>query len=70
MGSLTFLWVAVGAFVVSTAFLIVGFVAALRAGLIGRDDAWKTPPARRWFVSGFVMLGVTALLLVGFLFLP
>jgi NhaP-type Na+/H+ or K+/H+ antiporter len=70
MGSLTFFWVAVATFVVSTALLIVGFVAALRAGLIGRDDAWKTPPARRWFVSGFVMLGVTALLLAGFLFLP
>lgn len=67
---MTFFWVAVMTFVVSTALLIVGFVAALRAGLIGRDDAWKTPPARRWFVSGFVMLGVTALLLAGILFLP
>jgi len=70
MGSLTFFWVAVATFTVSTALLIVGFVAALRAGLIGRDDAWKTPPARRWFISAFVMLGVTALLLAGFLFLP
>lgn len=70
MGSLTLFWVAVATLVASTALLIIGFVAALRAGLIGRDDAWKTTPARRWFVSGFVMLGVTALLLAEFLFLP
>lgn len=43
MTPLTFFWVAVATFVVSTALLVVGFVAALRAGLIGRDDAWKTP---------------------------
>lgn len=70
MGSLTFFWAAVATLVASTALLIIGFVAASRAGSIGRDEAWKTPPARRWFVSGFVMLGVTALLLAGFLFLP
>jgi len=70
MGSLVFFWVAVATFVASTALLIVGFFAALRAGLIGRDNAWKTPPARRWFVSGFMMLGVTAVLLAGFLFVP
>lgn len=70
MSSLTFFWVGVATFVMSSALFIVGFVVALPAGLIGPDDAWKTPPARRWFVSGFVMLGVTALLLAGFLFLP
>jgi hypothetical protein len=70
MGSLTFFWVAGATFTVSTALLIVGFIAALRAGLIGRDDAWKTPPARGWFVSAFVMLGFAALLLAGFLFFP
>jgi hypothetical protein len=70
MSSLTFFWVGVATFGMSSVLFVVGFVVALRAGLIGRDDAWKTPPARRWFVSGFVMLGVTALLLAGFLFLP
>lgn len=50
-----------------TALLIVGFVRGVRSGVIGRDDAWRAPAVKPWFVSAFVVLGIDAVVLVAFL---
>jgi hypothetical protein len=56
--------------VLATVLLVVGFARGLRAGVIGRDDAWRTPAVKPWSVAGFVVYGIDAVLVAFLLTLP